>query len=370
MPIEIESPEELGYETIRYNLSESSVRDLPFSELNIDLSSLLLSYTAHRGSTKLRSLILENSNELNIQDVLVTTGAAMALFIVSTTLLEKGDHIIVIRPNYATNIETPRAIGCDMSIIDLDFDQQFDLDLDAVRNAILPNTKIISLTNPHNPTGKLFAQETIMGIIAMAEEKGCYVLIDETYRDLNFQTPLLPYRASVSDKVISVGSLSKSFGVPGIRIGWLICREQPLMETFLAAKEQMILGNAVIDEAIAEYLLEQKTSFLKPIHAHIAENFTVMKNWMASQHLLEWVAPHAGVVCFPRLKDGLHLDFNGFRQTLYQNYKTMAGFGHWFEQPQRYFRIGFGYPSTTDLLQGLHCFSASLQQNLIESPGI
>ena len=367
MPIEIESPEEMGYSTIRYNLAESSVRDLPFNELNIDLSHLNLAYPEHRGSVALRSLILENSPNFTIDDVLVTTGAVMALFMISTTLLSKNDHIVVIRPNYATNLETPRAIGCEMTVVDLDFNQNFDLDTEGVLRAIKSNTKLISLTNPHNPTGKLYAPETIKAIIEIAEAKGCYILVDETYRDLNFQTPLLPYTASLSEKVISVCSLSKAFGAPGIRIGWLISKDKQLMYKLLAAKEQMILGNPVIDEAIAEHLLAQKKAFLEPIHAHIRENFSFMKTWMSEQRFLEWVEPQAGTVGFLRLKEGLIFDnFNDFQHTLYHDYQTVVGYGHWFEQSERYFRIGFGYPSKEDLKEGLHRLTLSLNKHLLK----
>ena len=364
MPIEIESPEEMGYSTIRYNLAESSVRDLPFSELNVDLSNIILAYGEHRGAATLRALITEGSPHFDIDDVLVTTGAVMSLFLIATTLLEKTDHIVVIRPNYATNLETPRAIGCEMTILDLIFEDNFSLNTEGVRRALKANTKIISLTNPHNPTGKLFSQETILAIIKIAEEHGCYVIVDETYRDLNFQTPLLPYMATHSNRVISVCSMSKAFGAPGIRTGWLICRDKALMHTLLAAKEQMILGNSIIDEAIAEHLLTQKTAFLAPIHAHIRANFAYIKSWMAQQTFLEWVEPTAGVVCFPRLKDGLTLDFPSFQDTLYNACQTVVGYGHWFEQGERYFRIGFGYPSMADLVEGLQRFELSLKQHV------
>jgi aspartate/methionine/tyrosine aminotransferase len=203
----------------------------------------------------------------------------------------------------------------------------------------------------------------IKSIIALAEQQGCYVLVDETYRDLNFQTPLSPYVASLSDRVISVGSLSKSFGAPGIRIGWLICKNHSLMYRFFAAKEQMILGNAVVDETIAAHLLAQKATFLPPIHAHIRENFAALKTWMSAQTLLEWVEPQAGAVCFPRLKLGLQLDFAGFQKTLYSEHQTMVGYGHWFEQAERFVRIGFGYPSKADLTAGLECLNWSVEQH-------
>ena len=362
MPIEIESPEEMGYDTIRYNLAESSVRDHSLGELNVDLNHIVLAYGEHRGITPLRQLIADESPNTSPEDVLITTGSAMSLFIIATTLLSKDDHIVVIRPNYATNIETPRAIGCEMSLLDLDFDADFALNTEGVRRALKPNTKLISLTNPHNPTGKIFPAETIAAIIALAEAANCYLIIDETYRDLNFQTPLLPYSANLSERVISVSSLSKAFGVPGIRIGWLICRDKNLMHTFLAAKEQMILGNAVLDEHIALHLLQQKAAFLQPLHAHIRHNFALIKTWMQSQPFLEWVEPQAGVICFPRLKAEFSLDFPNFQKALYNEYQTVVGYGHWFEQSERYFRIGFGYPSTEDLTEGLRRFAHCLER--------
>src|SRR5689334_6771250 len=121
MPIEVESPEEMGYSTIQYNLAESSVRDISFKDLKIDLDNLVICYGEHRGDTKLRNAIIRDSPGLQAEHVLVCPSAATALFIISTTLLQDKDHLIVIRPNYATNIETPRAIQCGLTTIDLEF---------------------------------------------------------------------------------------------------------------------------------------------------------------------------------------------------------------------------------------------------------
>jgi aspartate/methionine/tyrosine aminotransferase len=360
MPIEIESPEEMGYSTIRYNLAESSVRDRTLKELDIDLSDIVLAYGEHKGTTPLREAIREGRQLISSEDILVTTGAAMALFIISTTLLSERNHIIVIRPNYATNLETPRAIGCEMTIVDLDFDTQYALNTEGVLSQIKSNTRLISLTNPHNPTGKIFPHEVLVEIIKGAASKGVYVVMDETYRDLNFQTPLLPYYAEVFPNVISVSSMSKAFGVPGIRIGWMLCQDKALMTTFLAAKEQMILGNSVIDEAIATHVLSQKETILEKEHVDIRLKFEYMKSWMQTQKYLEWVEPQAGVVCFPRLKKVYSLDFMGFQKALYQDFQTVVGYGHWFEQQQHYFRIGYAYPSMDDLKMGLDCLETCL----------
>jgi aspartate/methionine/tyrosine aminotransferase len=365
MPIEIESPEEMGYGTIQYNLAESSVRDINLRDVNVDLKDVVLFYGEHKGISKLREAIKENSAALKVDDVLVTTGAATALFIVATSLLNPADHLVVIRPNYGTNIETPRAINCAISIVDLKFEEGFEIDVNKIREAIRPNTKLISITNPHNPSGKLFEEKIIHQLIELAETNNCRLLVDETYRDLNFQTALKPYVAELSDKVISVSSVSKSFGAPGIRIGWLISRDQKLMNDFLAAKEQICLCNSVVDEEIAFQLLHNKTDILEKTHLHIRSNFAYMKQWFAAQNFLEWVEPDAGVVCFPRVKSGYILDTDKFYTTLYSEYKTIVGPGHWFEQNKIYMRIGFAYPTHDELKAGLNnlqqCFNESVQ---------
>lgn len=354
MPIEVESPEELGYNTIKYNLAESSVRDITLEHIDIDFKKLVLFYGEHKGIVKLREAILEESKVLHIDDVLVTTGAATALFIVSTTLLSSNDHLVVIRPNYGTNLETPRAIACPMSIVDLRFEDSFEIDLEAVRNAIRPDTKLISITNPHNPSARLYREETITSLIKLAEEKNCYLLIDETYRDLNFQTELRSYAAELSPKVISVSSVSKSYGAPGIRIGWIINRDRELMHNFLAAKEQICLCNSVVDEEIAYYLISNKQHFISEHHTFIRRNFSYMKEWIAQQPYLEWIEPQAGVICFPRLKAEYKLDAEKLYSTLYNEYATIVGPGHWFEQDKTYMRIGFGWPLYDELKQGLN----------------
>ncbi|MFN8355007.1 MAG: aminotransferase class I/II-fold pyridoxal phosphate-dependent enzyme [Spirosomataceae bacterium] len=353
MSIEIESPEELGYDTIHYNLAESSVTDFRWEDLSLDLNGLMVSYGEHRGKQALRALIASDSPGLAAQHVLTTTGAAMALFVVATTLLSANDHLVVVRPNYSTNLETPRAIGCALTIIDLPFENGYRFDLAQVEQALQPHTKLISITNPHNPTGVVVEETLIEQLVALAEARGIYLLVDETYRDLNFQTPLRPYVAARSPQVISVCSLSKAFGVPGIRTGWLLCKDDTLMTNLLAAKEQITITNSVIDEEIAYQLLLRKEEILGSIHAQIRQNFAVLKAWFARQPYLDWVEPQAGVVCFPRLKAGYQLDAEAFYHSLYHDYHTLVGPGHWFEQAPTSFRLGFGYSPTDNFTEGL-----------------
>ncbi|MFD2936689.1 pyridoxal phosphate-dependent aminotransferase [Spirosoma flavum] len=364
MPIEIESPEEIGYSTIKYNLAESSVRDIQWKDLNLNLDELLLSYSHHRGHPDLLDCIASESTILKPKDVLVCSGAATALFIVATTLLSPADHLVVVRPNYGTNLETPRAINCAMSIIDLTFDEHFAVNVDQIRRAIQPNTRLISLTNPHNPTGTVISERILTELVDLAEAHNCYLLVDETYRYLNFQSPPFPYLAEKSKNVISVSSLSKAFGVPGIRIGWIICQDAGLMHQFLAAKEQIMITNSVVDEQVALHILQRRNDYLTQAHQHIRGNFAIICQFFSQSPYLEWVEPTAGVVCFPSLKANYPIEVEAFYQSLYSHYHTLVGPGHWFEQEKIYMRIGFGYPTPDELTTGLQNLDRCLAEHL------
>ncbi len=358
MPIEIESPEEQGYDTIRFNLSESSMRDRKLSELGLGFEDLVLAYGTHRGAPGLRSLIARQCN-VGEADILTTAGAAAALFIIATTLLEKGDHLVVVRPNYATNIETPRAIGCAIDHVDLLFEEGFRLDVDRIARLVRPETKLISITTPHNPTGVVLGDASLRRLIALAEARGIHLLIDETYREMSF-VPKLPVAASMSERAISVASMSKSYGIPGIRVGWIVNRDEKLMERFLAAKEQIGICGSIVDERIAEAALAQGPQWLATVERDLRAAVATVEQWLVREKRLEWVRPEGGCVCFPRIRADVGTKVDRFYRTLAEEHAACVGPGHWFEQDKRFMRIGFGWPSPEELKGGLNAISASL----------
>jgi aspartate/methionine/tyrosine aminotransferase len=361
MPIEIEAPEDIGYDNIQYNLSESSFTDQNLKNLGINIDDLTLFYGSHFGKAELRELIIKGTS-LKADDVLITAGAAMALFIVSTSLLDQGDHAIIATTNYATNIETPRSLGADISYLELSFENGFELDIDYLKSLIKPHTKLVSLTYPHNPTGVMISENKLHEIISIVENSNAYLLIDETYRDMTFGGSL-PIGASISSSVISVSSMSKSYGLPGIRIGWLQCQDKKLMETFLAAKEQICITNSVIDEEIAYQFLIKKNEYLSSIRNTISENFIILKAFMKSQSYLEWVEPQGGCVCFPRFKKNMDMDMELFHKILLEKYKTYVGKGHWFETDDRHIRIGYSWEPSYKLNEGLNRILLAAQES-------
>jgi aspartate/methionine/tyrosine aminotransferase len=362
MPIEIESPEQMGYQYLDCNLTESSFADALLGDIDLNLHDLALCYANHCGKPELRDLIASDSRVLKPRDFLITAGAAAGLFIISTSLLDAGDHLLVVKPNYATNIETPRAIGANVDFLDLTFEDAFCISEEKIAQKMRPETKMVSLTLPHNPTGSTVTRQQLENIIDVVVSRNAYLLIDETYRELCFQE-VLPFAAELSPRVISVSSLSKTYGLPGIRIGWIACRDRGLMEMFLAAKEQIMICNSVVDEEIAYRFLLKKRERLIPILAKIRHHFEIVRDWMISQEHLEWVEPKGGAVCFPRIHSQVQIDLDQFYRLLNRKYKTYVGPGHWFDVDRHYMRIGYGWPDTAQLQRGLLNISRALHES-------
>ena len=374
MPIEVESPEQLGYDTIANNLSESSVSDRRLSDLGIALTKpdaagatlddLLLCYGDHLGDPVLREAVAAGGSGLRPDDVLVTPGAAAALFATATAVLEPSDHAVVVRTNYATNLETPRAIGADLDIVDLDYDAKWCLDVDVLAARVRPgSTRLISVTCPHNPTGTLLAEADLHALVALAERSGAVLLVDETYRDLT-RGGALPVAATLSDRAISVSSMSKAYGLPGLRIGWAVCRDPQLKETLLAAKEQMVICGATLDEAVAGRVLAERARILPPILDDVRERLDVVRAWMGAQDVFEWVEPRGGVVGLVRFAADVSVDTDRFYEALLHRHGTYVGPGHWFEVDDRHFRLGFGWPPIAQLHAGLAALSAAAAESI------
>ncbi|UJR22901.1 hypothetical protein I4U23_025929 [Adineta vaga] len=360
MPIEIESPEQMGYENVKFNLTESSVTDMKLGDLNLNLQELIIAYGDHIGHFKLRELIAKDAG-VTPEDVLLTSGAATALFIVSTTLLGKNDRILVEHPNYATNIETPRAIGAHIDFLELQFENGFSLpSVNDIEGKIKPNeTKFLSVTVPNNPTGTVISRPDLDKLIALTKDKGITLLVDETYRDMTFAN-VLPVAASLDTHVVSVSSLSKTYGLPGIRMGWLICQDKKLMTKFLAAKEQIMICGSVVDEEIAYRYMLTRNERLPLILNEIQARFQIIKEWMnESNQYLEWVEPQGGVVCFPRIK--VDVNPEEFYNVLNNKFKTFVGPGHWFEMDKKFMRIGYGWPTIEELKEGLKNITSTIE---------
>ena len=246
-----------------------------------------------------------------------------------------------------------------MTFLDLRHDEGWRVDPERLRALLTPQTRLVSLTSPHNPTGQVIDEPTMREILALVEaHPRARLLVDETYREMAFDGPA-PLIAGRSKRAIGVSSLSKSYGLPGIRLGWITCRDRALMERFLAAKEQILITGSVVDEAIGYEALRRRDELLPPIRTGISTALDRVRGWLARDERFEWVEPHGGVVGFPRLRPDLPLDLDTFYAGLFERHGTIVGPGHWFDQPRRHFRLGYGWPSLERLDEGLVALSAA-----------
>ncbi len=353
-PIQLEPPAELGAGAISYNLAESSFADQRLGDLGIetDVGDLLLRYGDHLGLPRLRELIAAEDGAVGAEQVTVTAGAAPALFMIATALLDRGDHAIVHTPNYVTNLATPRGIGADVERIAIRYEDGWALDVERLASQLRPETKLVSVTYPHNPTGAMIDAATLERVVELIEgHPSARLLVDETYRSLDPEP--LPRAATLSERALSVSSMSKAYGLPGLRIGWIVCRDRELAETLLSAKEQILICGSSTDEEIAARVLEASDRIVPPIRDRIERHRRIVDEWIGSQDVFEWIAPRAGVTGMPRFRAPDRVDTDRFYEVLLADHGTHVGPGHWFEQPPSSFRLGFGWPTTEELRSGL-----------------
>ena len=374
MPIEEESPEERegGYGAIVNNLAESSCTDRTWGDLQaLGVSipaNLMIQYSDHKGLLALRSAIAADGGEsLSPSDVLLAGGgAATALYLIHSCLLGQSSNLLVLRPNYATNLETPRAIGCNIDFFDLSLTKGWQLDVDEFCNRIKPDTTLVSITTPHNPSGVIISQFTIMKIVTrmVAVAPHCRLLVDETYREMMLdldQDNNLPLAATLHPRIISVSSLSKTYGLPGLRMGWIVSQDAALMNKLLCAKEQIVLSGSVLDEEVSAQVLAKKADLLPQIRSEIRMRRAVVLEWLShNKDIVECTVPQGGVVCFPHIT--AKIDTTVFYERLYAETGTIVGPGHWFEQSDTFFRLGFGWSTVEQLHTGLACISKLIRE--------
>ncbi|MCJ7581945.1 MAG: aminotransferase class I/II-fold pyridoxal phosphate-dependent enzyme [Candidatus Aminicenantes bacterium] len=326
---------------IEYDIGESAVKTLGVKDLNIDLNEIIFRYGYHKGRPDLRKIIASSFTGFSPENIIVTTGASEANFVVIASLVKPGDHVIVEHPNYPSNYEVPRSLGCDVDLYTLRFENEFRPLASELEAKITPRTKLISLTHPNNPTGSKISREELQKIIDIAESKDIHLLFDETYREMDFENSLPP-AATLSPKVISISSLSKSFGLPGLRFGWLATQDQDVLRAALAVREQVSIANNALSEEIALRVLMEKDRYVDMAKQRIHKNRGIVADWINQQENFEWVCPEAGVVGFPRIKNHVDVEPEKLYRHLVEQYKTFVVPGRCFEMDPRHFRLGFG----------------------------
>jgi aspartate/methionine/tyrosine aminotransferase len=267
-------------------------------DLGRKLHALRLGYTQATGAPELRAAVAKLYESVPADEVLLHAGSSEAIFSFMNCTLAAGDHVIVQSPCYQSHYEVARAIGCDVTQWVGDERNGWSLDPALLERSIRPNTKAVMLTAPHNPTGYLMTHQTQSAIIDIVRRRGLWLFSDEIFRFLEHdQAQRLPAAADVYERAISVGGLSKSFGLAGVRVGWIATRDHAVCDAMTRFKDYLSLCNGATDEVLAGVALEHREVLHRRSIDIIHANLGIFTDFLARHgHLFSWQRPYAGSI--------------------------------------------------------------------------
>ncbi|MBC5800809.1 MAG: pyridoxal phosphate-dependent aminotransferase [Candidatus Eremiobacteraeota bacterium] len=353
----------------RYHLTASDAQSMTLGELlafarpdeRQAFENLWLGYTQTYGAADLREAIAATYEHRTGDDVLCFAGAEEGIYAAMHVLLRAEDHAVVITPNYQAAEAVPLSI-CAVSGVPLEPDDDWSLDIDRVTAALRPETRVVSINFPHNPTGKILERDRFDALVDLCRKRGLWLFSDEVYRLLGPEgSEHLPQVADVYERGLSLGVLSKAYGLPGLRIGWIACADRELLGRLERMKHYLSICNSAPSERLGLIALRAREPILARNRALVTANLTKLDEFFADfPDLFEWRRPDGGSVGYPRYlgSDGVE----SFAQRLIEEAGVLvlpAGiFGSDLgATPSDRFRIGFG---RADLEQGLAAFRAHL----------
>lgn len=358
--------------TAKYLLSPSDCESLTMEELvqGADEESLglwrnlKLGYTESMGHPLLREEITKLYNNISVEDV-ITIVPEEGIFIAMHTLLEEGDHVIVVDPIYQSLSEISKSLGCSVTNWKVDLREgQWHLDTDFLENNIQEKTKMIIINFPHNPTGYLPSKEIFDKIIKIASEHDLYVFSDEMYWMLEHQEEnRLPSVADVYRKGISLFGLSKTFSLPGLRQGWLVTQDQDAMRKLATYKDYTTICGSAPSEILGIMALRQKNRILKKNRERIQANIEAAREFFEKHNkLFTWVEPLAGSIAFPKLNDKVRAA--EFCDQIVKEKNVMVLPANVFAYSGNHVRIGLGRENFKEILAELEEYITRLETEL------
>ncbi len=290
------------------DLESMSVDDLMALDPNDNtpsLNDLWLGYTETWGAPDLREAIADTYDEIEPKQILCLAGAGEGLYMTAKVLLSADDHVIVPTPNYQSAETVPLSV-CEVTGVPMIYQANtkhaWRIDLDGIRAAIKPNTKLLSLNFPHNPTGMLMPLDELDALIALCREHGIYILSDEVYRGVELDpSDQMPQIADVYERGLSLNVMSKAYGLPGLRIGWLATQDDELLLRLERYKHYLSICNSAPSERLSIIALNARTKILARNHGIMSNNLVLLETLFEDfPGLVEWTRPLGGCVAFPR----------------------------------------------------------------------
>lgn len=345
---------------VRHNLSASDPEPLELTEL-VELmdpevlalwEGLRLGYAETQGHPLLRAEIAAQYRSVGPEEVIVTTGAQEAIYLSMRALVAPGRHVVVVAPAYELLHEAARVAGADVTLVDLDPHAGWRLDPEALLGALRQNTSVVAINFPHNPTGALPERAALAEIAAECGRRGVCLLSDEVFRGLEESEPARwPAAVDVAPGALSLGDLSKSYGLAGLRVGWIACRDPDVLERIATWKDYLTICGAAPSQILALAALRASDVLHARARAIVSANRETMSAFLARHaDLVEWTPPVAGTTAFPRLRA---TDADAFCERLAREEGILLAPGSLFGKRGGYFRLGLGRRDLDEALPAL-----------------
>lgn len=336
--------------TAKYPLCNSDCEAMTISELlameegAMDrFHQLWLGYTETQGHPELRRDISVIYDDISSEEILVCTGAQEPIYLFSQACLDAQDHVIVQWPCYQSLESIPASIGCKVSHwkVRHDDDEKPSFDINELTQLVTDKTKVIYLNSPHNPTGYHFTADEQKAIIALARKYNLIIFCDEVYRELEHAPKYkIPAFADAYERGVSLGVMSKSYGLPGLRIGWSATQDESILNRVAQMKDYTTICNAGPSEFLAGVALRNRKIILDRNVKITANNIELFEAFFNKyQDLFSWYRPHAGPISLVRMKTDT--DDKAFANAALEKSQVLLLPGYIYDYPG-YFRVGFG----------------------------
>lgn len=327
---------------VTYDLSESGVEAMTLEEAARDPRELLrtrLGYAEGVGREATRALVAGFHAGAGAENVVLTTGTSEANYLAITTLVSAGDEVVIVMPNYMQLHGLATALGARVREVWLREERGWTIDLDALAAAVNGRTKVICVCTPNNPTGQALSRTETLRVSEIAARHGAWIIADEVYRGAELDGVESASFSGAGERVIVTGGLSKVYGLPGLRVGWLVA-PQDRVRAALELKDYTTIAPATLSEILAEVALERRAKLLERARYLLSERWPALEEWAGTHSReLHWTAPQAGAICFFSYR--FPIDSLPFVDRLIREYSTMVVPGAHF-RAERHLRIGFG----------------------------
>ena len=346
------------------SMSLTDLLKLASSEDRDNFENLWLGYTQTFGSPQLREQISKTYETAEPSDIICFAGAEEGIYCLNRILLSKQDHVITIVPNYQAAETLPLQV-CEVTGVPLDADKNWFLDVDRIKAAIRSNTKLISINFPNNPTGSVIDRSTFDALIELSRKHGIYIFSDEVYRLVEREESLrLPQVADVYENGLSLNVMSKAYGFPGLRIGWIMSKNTELLSKMERYKHYLSICNSAPSEQLAIIALKAKETILTKNRQLLNSNVQKLNAFFNQfSDLFDWLPPDGGCVAFPKYSGPGNAD--DFCEKLVEQtgvlflppkiYRSQL-----LDTPDDRFRVGFG---RKNIDQGLNVLQAYLNKH-------